>query len=104
MKSNKDLLREKATALPPSPGVYLMKDATGKIIYVGKSRRLSARVASYFTGNEHAVKTARMVSQVADFDTILCDTEIEALGLENTLIKKYKPRYNIKLKDAKSYP
>ena len=56
-----------------------MKDATGKVIYVGKSKRLSARVASYFTGNEHSVKTARMVAQVADFDTILCDSEIEAL-------------------------
>ena len=104
MKSKKELLRKKATALPPSPGVYLMKDATGKVIYVGKSKRLSSRVASYFTGNEHSVKTARMVAQVADFDTILCDSEIEALGLENTLIKRYAPRYNVKLKDAKSYP
>lgn len=103
-KTKKELLREKATALPASPGVYLMKDASGKVIYVGKSRKLSARVASYFTGNEHAVKTARMVAAVADFETILCDTEMEALGLENTLIKKYKPHYNIKLKDAKSYP
>lgn len=97
-------MRAKATALPSSPGVYLMKDAAGKVIYVGKSKRLSARVASYFTGSEHSVKTARMVAQVADFDTILCDTEIEALGLENTLIKRYSPRYNVKLKDAKSYP
>ena len=104
MRTKKEELREKATALPPSPGVYLMKDATGKVIYVGKSRRLSSRVASYFTGNEHAVKTARMVAQVYDFDTILCDSEIEALGLENTLIKKYAPKYNVKLKDAKSYP
>jgi excinuclease ABC subunit C len=71
---------------------------------VGKSRKLSARVASYFTGTDHAAKTARMVSQVADFETILCDSEMEALGLENTLIKKYTPKYNIKLKDAKSYP
>lgn len=104
MRSKRELLREKATALPPSPGVYLMKNAAGDIIYVGKSRKLSQRVASYFTGNEHPVKTARMVAQVADFDTILCDSEIEALGLENTLIKKYSPKYNIKLKDAKSYP
>ena len=103
-KTKKELLREKATALPASPGVYLMKDSTGKVIYVGKSRKLASRVASYFTGSGHAVKTARIVSLVADFDTILCDTEIEALGLENTLIKKYKPKYNIKLKDAKSYP
>ncbi len=103
MKSTKELLREKANALPPTPGVYLMKNAEGRVIYVGKSRRLCARVASYFTG-EHTAKTARMVAAVADFDTILCDNEIEALGLENTLIKQYKPKYNIRLKDAKSYP
>lgn len=104
MKTKREELREKANALPPSPGVYLMKNAEGKVIYVGKSRKLSSRVASYFTGNDHPAKTARMVAQVADFDTILCDSEIEALGLENTLIKKYAPKYNIKLKDAKSYP
>ena len=104
MESKIATLRKKATALPPSPGVYLMKNRDGRVIYVGKSRRLCARVASYFTGSEHAVKTARMVSQVADFDYILCDSEIEALSLENTLIKKYAPRYNIRLKDAKSYP
>lgn len=104
MRTKREELREKATALPPSPGVYLMKNAMGEIIYVGKSRKLSARVTSYFTGNDHPTKTARMVSQVTDFDTILCDSEIEALGLENTLIKKYAPKYNVKLKDAKSYP
>ncbi|MBE6655522.1 MAG: excinuclease ABC subunit UvrC [Ruminococcaceae bacterium] len=104
MRTKREELREKANALPPSPGVYLMKDAEGTVIYVGKSRKLSARVASYFTGNDHAVKTARMIAKVADFDTILCDSEIEALGLENTLIKKYAPKYNVKLKDAKSYP
>lgn len=104
MRTKREDLREKATSLPPSPGVYLMKNAVGEVIYVGKSRKLSQRVASYFTGNDHPPKTARMVSQVADFDTILCDSEIEALGLENTLIKKYAPKYNVKLKDAKSYP
>ncbi len=104
MKTKKETLREKASSLPPSPGVYLMKNAEGAVIYVGKSRKLSARVASYFTGTEHSVKTARMISQVADFEIILCDSEMEALGLENTLIKKYAPKYNIKLKDAKSYP
>lgn len=96
-------LREKAAALPAEPGVYLMKDKNGKIIYVGKSRKLKNRVTSYFVG-EHNRKTARMVSQVADFDTILCDSEIEALSLENVLIKQHTPHYNIKLKDAKSYP
>ena len=96
-------LREKAAALPATPGVYLMKDKSGKIIYVGKSRKLPNRVTNYFTG-EHSGKTARMVAAVADFDTILCDSEIEALSLENVLIKQHRPRYNIKLKDAKSYP
>ena len=103
MKDNLPKLREKAARLPATPGVYLMKDAHGKVIYVGKSRRLANRVSSYFTG-EHTAKTARMVAAVADFDTILCDSEMEALSLENTLIKQYSPRYNIKLKDAKSYP
>ena len=97
-------MREKASALPLCPGVYLMKNKDGVIIYVGKSRHLRSRVLTYFTGSEHTVKTARMVASVADFDYIVCDSEIEALGLENTLIKKYAPRYNIKLKDAKSYP
>ena len=103
MKDNLLHLREKASRLPATPGVYLMKDAHGKVIYVGKSRRLCNRVTSYFTG-EHTAKTARMVASVADFDTILCDSEMEALSLENTLIKQHSPRYNIKLKDAKSYP
>ena len=81
-----------------------MKNAEGGIIYVGKSKKLKNRVTSYFTGNNHSVKTARMVSLVRDFDYIVCETEIEALALENVLIKKHSPRYNIKLKDAKSYP
>ncbi len=96
-------LREKAAALPMTPGVYLMKDKNGKIIYVGKSRKLKNRVQSYFIG-EHTRKTARMVASVFDFDTILCDSEMEALSLENILIKQHTPYYNIKLKDAKSYP
>ena len=97
-------LRQKANALPQCPGVYQMKDAEGRILYVGKSKKLKNRVTSYFTGNHHSIKTARMVSLVHDFDTIVCDTEIEALALENVLIKKHTPKYNIKLKDAKSYP
>lgn len=96
-------LREKAAALPLCPGVYLMKNKDGRIIYVGKSRKLRNRVSSYFVG-EHNRKTERMVAQVRDFDTILCDSEMEALALENTLIKQHAPHYNIKLKDAKSYP
>ena len=81
-----------------------MKNADGDIIYVGKSKKLKNRVTTYFTGSGHTVKTARMVSLVDDFDYIVCDTEIEALALENVLIKKHSPKYNIKLKDAKSYP
>jgi len=96
-------LRKKANSLPETPGVYIMKDKDGNIIYVGKSRKLKNRVSSYFSGS-HNAKTAKMVSLVRDFEYILCDTEIEALTLENVLIKKHSPKYNIKLKDAKSYP
>ncbi len=97
-------LLEKANALPLTPGVYLMKDAAGKIIYVGKSRKLKNRVSQYFQNGVKQIKTARMVDSVADFDYFLCATEIEALALENTLIKQHTPKYNIRLKDAKSYP
>lgn len=97
-------LRQKANSLPRSPGIYIMKDADGGVIYVGKSKALKNRVTSYFTGSSHSPKTAKMVSLVRDFDYIVCDTEIEALTLENVLIKKHSPKYNIKLKDAKSYP
>ena len=97
-------LRDKANSLPLSPGVYIMKNADGEVIYVGKSKKLKNRVTSYFTGTPTSAKTARMVSLVRDFDFIVCDSEIEALTLENVLIKKHSPKYNIKLKDAKSYP
>lgn len=97
-------LLDKANSLPLSPGVYLMRDENGKVIYVGKSRKLKNRVSQYFRGGDKDYKTARMVSRVYQFDYFLCDTEIEALALENTLIKQYTPRYNIRLKDAKSYP
>lgn len=98
------VLREKASTLPLCPGVYIMKDARGSILYVGKSRKLKNRVTSYFTKSHPSPKTARMVSLVSDFEYILCDGEMEALTLENVLIKEHSPRYNIKLKDAKSYP
>ena len=97
-------LREKANSLPLQPGVYIMKNAEGSVRYVGKSKKLKNRVSSYFTGQSHAYKTAKMVSLVRDFDYIICKTEIEALTLENVLIKKHSPKYNVKLKDAKSYP
>ncbi len=108
MEFNEDIinrLKQKANELPLTPGVYLMKDKSGKIIYVGKSKAMKNRVSSYFTDlNGHTAKTARMVSLVFDFDYILTDTNIEALALENKLIKLHKPKFNIKLKDGKSYP
>lgn len=103
LKKNDELL-EKANALPLCPGVYIMKDKNGRVIYVGKSRKLKNRVSQYFENNKKNIKTSRMVSTAEDFDYILCNTEIEALTLENTLIKQYSPKYNIKLKDAKAYP
>lgn len=96
-------LQAKSAALPRLPGVYIMRNSGGKVIYVGKSRALRDRVSQYFHGT-HDVKTARMASNVRDFDFIVCDTEMEALALENQLIKQYTPKYNIRLKDAKSYP
>lgn len=100
---NIEYLREKAAALPRSPGVYIMQNESGRVIYVGKSRSLRDRVSQYFHGS-HDTKTEKMASSVHDFRFISCDTEMEALALENSLIKQYTPKYNIKLKDAKSYP
>lgn len=97
-------LLEKANTLPMRPGVYIMKNASGNVIYVGKSRKLKNRVSQYFQSSEKNIKTEMMVRSVKDFDYYVCDTEIEALSLENTLIKQYSPKYNIRLKDAKSYP
>ena len=98
-------LKEKANALPLSPGVYLMMDRTGKVIYVGKAKRLKNRVSQYFQDSaSHTAKTRQMVSQVDHFDTIFVTSEFEALVLENSLIKRHMPRYNILLKDDKGYP
>lgn len=87
-----------------SPGVYIMHGAGDKVIYVGKSKVLKSRVSQYFSDSEKNIKTDKMVSSVWDFEYMLTDTEIEALVLENKLIKLYQPKYNILLKDAKSYP
>ena len=103
MPSNEELL-QKANGLPLCPGVYIMRDRGGKVIYVGKSAKLKNRVSQYFQKSEKNIKTAKMVASVYDFDYILCDTEMEALSLENSLIKQYTPKYNIRLKDAKTYP
>ena len=97
-------LREKAKTLPLRPGVYIMKSKSGTVIYVGKSRALKNRVSQYFHDSAKNAKTDAMTACIFDFDYILCDTEIEALTLENSLIKLYKPKYNILLKDDKSYP
>ena len=97
-------LLEKANSLPCCPGVYIMRDRNGKIIYVGKSGKLKNRVSQYFQQSKKNTKTSRMVYAAEDFEYIICKTEIEALSLENSLIKQHSPKYNIKLKDAKSYP
>lgn len=98
-------LNAKARALPASPGVYLMKDAKGVVIYVGKAARLPDRVSSYFVPSaDLGVKKQPMLDRVADFDVLECDGEWEALLTENRLIKDLKPRFNVKLSDGKSYP
>ena len=103
MNPNLDTLREKANKLPLLPGVYLMLDSKSEIIYVGKAKKLKNRVSSYFHG-EHLPKVAAMVDRVADFNVIIANSEFEALVLENSLIKRHKPHYNILLKDDKGYP
>lgn len=97
-------LLEKANNLPLCSGVYIMKDKRGSIIYVGKSRKLKNRVSQYFQNSQKNLKTSKMVFFAEDFEYIICKNEIEALTLENALIKQHSPKYNIRLKDAKSYP
>lgn len=103
ISKNIDWLREKSASLPRTPGVYIMQNERGEVIYVGKSRSLRDRVSQYFHGS-HDEKTTQMAASVHDFRFITCDTEMEALALENSLIKQYTPKYNIRLKDSKSYP
>ena len=100
-----DVVREKLKLLPENPGVYIMKNAAGKIIYVGKAVVLKNRVRQYFQSQRnHTPKVRAMVANVADFEFIMTASEVEALILECNLIKKHRPRYNISLKDDKSYP
>lgn len=100
-----ETLRDRLDQLPTTPGVYLMKDARGTIIYVGKAVNLRSRVRSYFREDKgHSGKVRAMVRQIVDLETISTDTEVEALVLENTLIKRHRPYFNILLKDDKTYP
>lgn len=104
MNPKMKILREKAMKLPLTPGVYIMKNAKGKIIYIGKAKKLKNRVSQYFgSQNGHSLKVRKMVENVDDFDYILCDSEFEALVLEASLIKQNMPKYNILLKDDKGY-
>ncbi len=102
---SKNIIEEKLVLLPDKPGVYIMKNTDGDILYVGKAIVLKNRVRSYFRSSGQAnTKTKLLVSQIADFEYIVTDNEVEALILECNLIKKHKPKYNILLKDDKSYP
>src|SRR5215472_3650474 len=97
--------REKAQALPESPGVYLFRDAGGVVLYVGKARNLRSRAKSYFLESRWMdAKTGSLVHEIADLETIVVDNEREALALENNLIKRYHPKFNVMLRDDKTYP
>lgn len=97
-------LQEKARSLPRKPGCYLMKSSQGKVLYVGKAKDLKARVATYFQNSAKSPKTEILVSHIRDFDFLLTESESEALVLENNLIKKHAPKYNIMMRDDRSYP
>lgn len=99
-----DVIKEKLKLLPDNPGVYIMLDCYGNVIYVGKARILKNRVRQYFHNSPKPEKVTKMVENISDFNYIITSSEIDALALENNLIKKYKPKYNILLKDDKTYP
>ena len=102
---NFEELKQKANTLPLSPGVYIMRDTTNAVIYVGKAKKLKNRVSQYFLDTvSHSPKTKMMVSKISEFDIIVAASEFEALVLECSLIKQYMPKYNILLKDDKGYP
>ncbi|MDF0271162.1 excinuclease ABC subunit UvrC [Staphylococcus pseudintermedius] len=103
MEETQSRIKQKLGVLPMEPGCYLMKDRQNQVIYVGKAKKLRNRVRSYFTG-AHDTKTTRLVREIVDFEYIITSSETESLLLELNLIKKYQPRYNILLKDDKSYP
>ena len=97
-------IKDKIKTIPNNPGIYQYFDKNGKIIYIGKAKNLKKRVASYFNKNQDSGKTKLLVKQIVDIKYLVVDTEVDALLLENNLIKKYKPKYNILLKDDKTYP
>jgi excinuclease ABC subunit C len=99
----KNSLKEKMTSAPRSPGVYIMKDTQGKVIYVGKANDLKSRISSYFTGKDTRPMAPFLMSRVSDIEFITTSTEKEALILENNLIKRHRPRYNVNLRDDKTY-
>lgn len=102
---NKSLeLQEKIALLPETPGVYMYYDSEGTVIYVGKAKNLKRRVSSYFNRTHDVLRTNLLVRAIADMNSIVVPTEADALNLENSMIKEYKPRYNVLLKDDKSYP
>ena len=98
-----NIIDNKLKLIPHKPGCYLMKNIDGNIIYVGKSKNLKNRVTSYFKSS-HTGKTKKLVSEIYDFEYIITSTEVESLVLELNLIKKYDPKYNILLRDDKTYP
>ncbi|MDI7247642.1 MAG: excinuclease ABC subunit UvrC [Bacillota bacterium] len=101
----RESLQERVKDLPDRPGVYIMKDASGRVIYVGKASSLRNRVRSYFQSPEGlSGRTRALVGHIADFEYVVTDSEVEALILENTLIKRHRPRYNVRLRDDKTYP
>ncbi len=104
MSQRLEKIKAKIKTLPDKPGIYQYFDETGKIIYVGKAKNLKKRVSSYFTKNHDTAKTRILVRRIHNVHYIVVDTETDALLLENNLIKKYRPRYNIQLKDDKTYP
>ncbi|MDI6736331.1 MAG: excinuclease ABC subunit UvrC [bacterium] len=103
-RGNASQIKSKLKYLPEEPGVYLFKDTDGRIIYIGKAVSLSKRVKSYFQNRPALPKNLMLISKIADFDYIVANSEVEALMLENNLIKAHKPRYNINLRDDKTYP
>ena len=96
-------LADKLEAVQPRPGVYLLKDQHGKVIYVGKAKNLRTRVRTYFRGGDERSQVRFLMQRVVDLETLVTSNDKEALILENNLIKQYKPRYNIALKDDKSF-